>query len=115
MIPSHLETLLWRGAQCFYDTVLFTNYKQIANQAVAAAFGTTDILGLGLEWIPIIGGMQVLAHHGPQFHSRILAVSYLSRQFNIVVSTNFCGYAGCFLHKPGTSETAFKDLCIDGL
>ncbi len=89
--------------------------RTMANETVAAAFGTTNILGQGLVWIPLLGGMQFLAYHAPQFHSHILTVCYLSKHFDVMFSQLFHGYAGCFLLKPGTEEVIFKAPCIDGL
>ncbi len=86
----------------------------MANETVAAAFGITNILGQGLVWIPLLGGMQVLAYHAPQFHSHILAVCYLSKHCDVMFSERFRGYAGCFLLKPGAEEVVFKAPCIDG-
>ncbi len=48
-------------------------------------------------------------------YSRILAVCYLSKHFDVMFSERFLQYAGCFLLKPGTVEAVFKAPCIDGL
>ncbi len=67
--PKSPRALIDSGAthNFFYDKAIFTNYEPMANESVAAAFGTTHILVQGLVWIPLLGGMLVLAYHAPQF------------------------------------------------
>ncbi len=87
---------------------MFLTYEPIVNETVAAAFGTTNILGQGLVWIPVHGGMQVTAYHAPHFPSHILAICYISKYFDVLFSDNFEDSGGCFLHSPGTAKFLFK-------
>ncbi len=99
----------------FYEKSMFLTYEPIANETVSAAFGTTSILGQGLVWIPLHGGMQVTAYHPPHFHSHIRAVCCLSKHFDVLFSDKFEGSAGCFLLRPGTPTVLFKTPCSEGL
>ena len=99
----------------FHSLSSFSNYERIETEMVQAAFNKTKIIGKGLVWIPLNGGMQMIAYHTPQFQSNILSVSELSDHFDVLFSSKFKPMKDCFIFKQGTQDVIFETPCQDGL
>ena len=79
------------------------------------AFSSTDLIGKGLIWVPILGGIQTVTYHAPRFNNNILAVCELSTHVNVLFPDTFMPYKGCFLLQSHMHALLFETKCSNGL
>lgn len=54
----------------FHSMSLFCTYASSDNKNVMYAFGMSLIVGMGIVWIPIVGGIELIAFPTPHFSRR---------------------------------------------
>lgn len=101
----------------FHSKSSFLDCEPISEESVLAAFGSTTIIGKGLVWIPLNGGMQVEAYHAPRFSNNILAVCHLAVHYDVLFTSTFRSYSGnrCFILETQTKRVIFQTPCENGL
>ena len=99
----------------FHSRSSFSNYVLLHTETVRAAFSRTRIIGKGQVYVPLNGGMKLTAYHTPQFTNNILSVSELSNHFDVLFSSSFPNYKGCFIFNKSTRNVIFETPCENGL
>lgn len=102
----------------FHRRSSFLSYENIDQETVEAANGTSLLLGKGIVWISVNGGMHVEAFHAPHFRSNIVAVGVLSEDFDVLFSSSFKYFHGYFMLPQGSSnpvDVIWETSCSDGL
>ena len=99
----------------FYSNSSFVEFEALENETVQAASSSTDLIRKGHVWVPLKGGIQIVACHAPRFNNNILAVSELSTHVDVLFSDVCRPFKRCFMFQPGSRTILFETTCSNGL
>lgn len=95
------------------------NYQIISSDSLAPASGTSKVVGIVQDLIPLDGGMYVDAYHAWDFSTNILQIDMLSELFNFLFTADpsaINGIISCIFNSADLALLSFgvklKTGCI---
>ena len=99
----------------FYARSSFISYETIEPDTVESTSGTSPLIGKGVVYLPIHGGVYMEAYHSPQFASNILSVGQIGTLFDVLFSSSNSATVTCYISTKGTGEKIWRTKMDDGL